>query len=61
MDDAKGKSLILRFYSTAAGELVCRITDAFTHESWLAPDATRLLHEAQNHRREPRRVPDDAK
>lgn len=61
MNDAQGKSLILRFYNTAAGELVCRITDAFTHESWLASDAAALLQDAQNQRNEGKRALDSAK
>jgi hypothetical protein len=35
MKDTADKSLILRFYSSASGELRCRITDAYSHESWV--------------------------
>jgi len=30
--------VILRFYNTPGGELRCRVTDAFTHDSWVLSD-----------------------
>jgi hypothetical protein len=47
MNDAERPSLIVKFSSTPAGELVCRVTDVVTHRSWVVPDAHAILERLQ--------------
>jgi hypothetical protein len=44
MQSPSASTVILRFFTTALGELSCRATDARTLESWMVPAAKPLWH-----------------